>query len=41
MAFILMLLSTFGLSAGVIDGLIGGLFVGSELRALKRVRMGD
>lgn len=30
-----MLLSTLGLSAGVIDGLIGGLFVGSELRALK------
>jgi len=24
-----------GLSAGVIDGLMGGLFVGSELRALK------
>lgn len=34
-AFILMLLSTLGLSAGVIDGLIGGLFVGSEIRALK------
>jgi sphingomyelin phosphodiesterase 2 len=34
-AFILMLLSTLGLSAGVIDGLIGGLFIGSELRALK------
>jgi sphingomyelin phosphodiesterase 2 len=34
-SFILMLLSTFGLSAGVIDGLIGGLFVGSEIRALK------
>lgn len=34
-AFILMLVSTLGLSAGVIDGLIGGLFVGSELRALK------
>jgi sphingomyelin phosphodiesterase 2 len=34
-AFILMLISTLGLSAGVIDGLIGGLFVGSELRALK------
>lgn len=33
--FLLMLLSTLGLSAGVIDGLIGGLFVGSELRALK------
>lgn len=34
-AFVLMLLSTLGLSAGVIDGLIGGLFVGSEIRALK------
>lgn len=34
-AFLLMLLSTLGLFAGVIDGLIGGLFVGSELRALK------
>ncbi|KAL5320451.1 hypothetical protein ACEPPN_011256 [Leptodophora sp. 'Broadleaf-Isolate-01'] len=34
-AFILMLLSTLGLGAGVIDGLIGGLFVGSEIRALK------
>ena len=34
-AFILMLLSTLGLSAGVIDGLIGGLFMSSEIRALK------
>ena len=34
-SFILLLVSTLGLSAGVIDGLIGGLFVGSELRALK------
>lgn len=34
-AFLLMILSTLGLSAGVIDGLIGGLFVGSEIRALK------
>ncbi|TVY47701.1 Inositol phosphosphingolipids phospholipase C [Lachnellula occidentalis] len=34
-SFILMLVSTLGLSAGVIDGLIGGLFVGSEIRALK------
>ncbi|GAB7360831.1 hypothetical protein MBLNU230_g0817t1 [Neophaeotheca triangularis] len=34
-SFILMLLSTLGLSAGVIDGLMGGLFVGSEIRALK------
>ena len=47
-SFILMLVSTFGLGAGVIDGLIGGLFVGSELRALKEfeweirnVMMGD
>ncbi|KAF2495645.1 DNase I-like protein [Lophium mytilinum] len=34
-AFILMLVSTLSLSTGVIDGLMGGLFVGSELRALK------
>jgi sphingomyelin phosphodiesterase 2 len=34
-AFLLMLLSTLGLSAGVIDGLIGGLFFGWEIRALK------
>lgn len=34
-SFVLMLVSSLGLSAGVIDGLIGGLFVGSELRALK------
>lgn len=34
-AFLLMLLSSLGLGAGVIDGLIGGLFVGSEIRALK------
>lgn len=33
-AFLLILLSTFGIMAGVVDGLIGGLFVGSELRAL-------
>lgn len=37
-AFILLLISTLGLSAGVIDGLMGGLFVGSELRALKEFR---
>ena len=37
-AFLLMLLSTLGLAAGVIDGLIGGLFVGSEIRALKEFR---
>jgi sphingomyelin phosphodiesterase 2 len=34
-AFILMLLSSVGLSVGVIDGLMGFLFVGSEIRALK------
>jgi len=33
-AFILLLMSTFGIMAGTVDGLIGGLFVGSELRAL-------
>ena len=33
--FILMLVSTVGLSAGVLDGLIGFLFVSSELRSLK------
>ncbi|CAF9907160.1 MAG: phospholipase C type enzyme [Heterodermia speciosa] len=34
-SFLLLLLSTLGFGAGVVDGLIGGLFVGSELRALK------
>lgn len=34
-SFLLVLLSTVGLTAGVVDGLIGGLFVGSEIRALK------
>lgn len=34
-AFILMLLSTLSLSAGVIDGMIGGFFVATEIRALK------
>lgn len=34
-AFILMLISTLGMSVGVIDGLMGLLFVGSEMRALK------
>lgn len=34
-AFLLMLLSSLGIFAGTIDGLIGGLFVGSEIRALK------
>ncbi|KIV90562.1 hypothetical protein PV10_07850 [Exophiala mesophila] len=33
-SFILILLSSLGLMAGTVDGLIGGLFVGSELRAL-------
>lgn len=33
-SFLLALLSTLGLTAGVVDGLIGGLFVGSEIRAL-------
>ena len=33
-AFLLLILSTFGIMAGTIDGLIGGLFMGSELRAL-------
>ena len=34
-SFILILLSSLGLMAGTVDGLIGGLFIGSELRALK------
>jgi sphingomyelin phosphodiesterase 2 len=34
-SFILMFLSTLGLSVGVIDGLMGFLFIGSEMRALK------
>lgn len=34
-AFILALISSLALSVGVIDGLMGGLFVSSELRALK------
>lgn len=34
-SFILLVVSTLGFGAGVIDGLIGGLFVGSELRALR------
>jgi len=34
-SFVLTLVSTLALSTGVIDGLIGGLFVSSELRALK------
>jgi sphingomyelin phosphodiesterase 2 len=34
-SFILMVLSSLGLAAGVVDGLIALLFVGSEIRALK------
>ena len=34
-SFLLIFLSTLGFGAGVLDGLIGGLFVSSELRALK------
>ncbi|KAF2739504.1 DNase I-like protein [Polyplosphaeria fusca] len=34
-AFILMLVSSLGLSLGVTEAFMGGLFVGSELRALK------
>ena len=34
-SFLLILLSTLGFGAGVVDGLIGGLFVGSEIRVLK------
>lgn len=34
-SFLLVFISTLGFGAGVIDGLIGGLFVGSEMRALK------
>ncbi|PPJ59443.1 hypothetical protein CBER1_02438 [Cercospora berteroae] len=37
-AFLLMLFSTLGLSTGVIDGLMGFLFVGSELRALREFK---
>jgi sphingomyelin phosphodiesterase 2 len=34
-SFLLLVLSSLGLMAGTVDGLIGGLFGGSELRALK------
>lgn len=34
-AFILVVVSTLNFGAGILDGLIGGLFVSSELRALK------
>jgi sphingomyelin phosphodiesterase 2 len=37
-AFLLMVVSTIGLSAGVVDGLIGGIFVSWELRSLKEFR---
>jgi len=34
-SFLLTVLSTLGFGAGVVDGLIGGLFMSSEIRALK------
>lgn len=34
-SFLLTVLSTLGFGAGVIDGLIGGLFMSSEIRVLK------
>jgi len=34
-AFLLVILSTLGFGSGVLDGLIGGLFMSSEIRALK------
>jgi sphingomyelin phosphodiesterase 2 len=34
-AFILIVVSTLGFGAGILDGLIGGLFMSSEIRALK------
>ena len=34
-SFILILISTLGFAVGIVDGLIGGLFMSSELRALK------
>ena len=34
-SFILILLSTLGFGGGILEGLMGGLFVGTELRALK------
>ena len=37
-AFILMLLASLGLMAGAVDGLIGFLFVGSEMACLKEFR---
>ena len=37
-SFLLLLISTLGLGAGLIDALIGGLFVGGELRLLEEFR---
>ena len=37
-SFILALISTLSLSAGVISGMIGGFFIGSELRALQEFK---
>ena len=37
-SFILILVSTLGFGAGIVDGLMGGLFVGSELRALREFK---
>lgn len=34
-SFILLVLSTLGFGGGILEGLMGGLFVGSELRALR------
>lgn len=36
-SFLLMVLSTVGFAGGVVDGLIGGLFMSSELRALREL----
>ncbi|KAA8644410.1 hypothetical protein EYZ11_002788 [Aspergillus tanneri] len=37
-AFILVVVSTLSFGAGILDGLIGGLFMSSEIRALKEFR---
>jgi sphingomyelin phosphodiesterase 2 len=37
-AFILTFLSTLNFGAGILDGLIGGLFISAELRALKEFK---
>ncbi|KAI4202709.1 MAG: hypothetical protein LQ350_002375 [Teloschistes chrysophthalmus] len=37
-SFLLVFVSTINFGGGIIDGLIGGLFVGSEIRALKEFR---